>query len=73
MIKKKTSVYFFCPLSCLVGDADAVLLHVHDGLGHFDRDGVCGQLHVERTLQLLRDLVQSVWKEREVIRTETSG
>lgn len=61
--KKKSLISplsIFCPLSCLGGDADAVLLHVHDALRHFDRDGVGGELHVERPLQLLRHLVQSV-------------
>lgn len=61
---------FVCPLSCLGGDADAVLLHVHDGLRHFDRDGVSGELHVERPLELLRHQVQRVWKRREVIRKD---
>lgn len=36
VIKKQVYFFFFCPLPYLGGDADAVLLHVHDGLGHFD-------------------------------------
>ncbi len=44
---------YLCTPPCLSGDADAVFLHVHDGLRHFHRDGVSCELHVERPLQLL--------------------
>lgn len=52
-------MFILCSLY-LSGDADAVFLHVHDGLRHFHRDGVGCKLHVERTLQLLRNQVQSI-------------
>lgn len=48
-------------LPCLGGDADTVFLHVHDGFGHLHRDRVGRKLHVERPLELLRNLVKSIW------------